>query len=798
MTPIRLTIVQTHPVQYLAPWFRYITANCPEIELTVVYASRPRPDQQGTGFNHAFEWDTPLFDGYNWTLVRESAPGDEYASGTFRGLDVQNIGDALEKTAPDVILVPGWHSITLTRAILWARLRGVPVIYRGDTTEETAPAGWRRLLWHAKSSALLASYSAFLSVGRRSRRFLTSHGARGTRVFASPHAVDNGCFAAAAAAHLDPRARDAARARLGATPRDFVVLFAGKLESRKRPIDAVRAVALLGTDALLAIAGTGPLEHEVRDEASRLGVRLTPLGFVNQSQLGEVYAAADCLTLPSASHETWGLVVNEGMATGLPAVVSEHVGCGPDLVLRGETGDVHRTGDVDDLAAALARVRAVGGRAAMDAACRARANLYGFAAASTGLVAACQAVMPNDTRVIACCGGMVIVSGLERMTFEVLRVLRKNGSRVHCIVNDWENERIVELAERIGASWSTGFYWYPFTSRPRNVLLALQMSWDVVRTSTGLAMASLRVRPTHVLTPEHLAVIRNAPALALLRLFGVKIVFRLAMAPELGRVQEWLWRYALPPFVTRFVPNSRFSYGRLVDRGIPRRKITLVRNALSTRHVTPQTDADVVELAASRPTVLAVGQILPFKGTHLFVEAILQLRREGVDVQGIVLGKLPAWPPESVEYAARLRQRADDEGQVDRLHFVGVRENILEIMRASFLLATPILGDEAFGNVALEARSVGLPVVTFAQGGLIELVDHGTTGYVCETSDLQGLLAGLRHYLMNPCERARASANSLRVSAAPDNDCTAFEFERRWWSIFSSSSEASMRKAVRT
>ena len=72
MTPIRLTIVQTHPVQYLAPWFRYIAAHCPGIDLTVVYASRPRPEQQGTGFGRAFEWDTSLLDGYKWKVVRES------------------------------------------------------------------------------------------------------------------------------------------------------------------------------------------------------------------------------------------------------------------------------------------------------------------------------------------------------------------------------------------------------------------------------------------------------------------------------------------------------------------------------------------------------------------------------------------------------------------------------------------------------------------------------------------------------------------------------------------------------
>ena len=64
MTPIRLTIVQTHPVQYMAPWFRYMTANCPEIDLTVLYAARPNAEQQGTGFERAFTWDTPLLEGY--------------------------------------------------------------------------------------------------------------------------------------------------------------------------------------------------------------------------------------------------------------------------------------------------------------------------------------------------------------------------------------------------------------------------------------------------------------------------------------------------------------------------------------------------------------------------------------------------------------------------------------------------------------------------------------------------------------------------------------------------------------
>jgi glycosyltransferase involved in cell wall biosynthesis len=118
------------------------------------------------------------------------------------------------------------------------------------------------------------------------------------------------------------------------------------------------------------------------------------------------------------------------------------------------------------------------------------------------------------------------------------------------------------------------------------------------------------------------------------------------------------------------------------------------------------------------------------------------------------------------------------------VQFVGARENILDIMKASYVLAAPILQEETFGNVALEARSVGLPVVTFARGGLTELVTHGRTGHVCASADLDGLLHGLRHFLANAGERAAASAHSLAVSAAPGNDCTSGEFERRWWAMF--------------
>jgi glycosyltransferase involved in cell wall biosynthesis len=80
---------------------------------------------------------------------------------------------------------------------------------------------------------------------------------------------------------------------------------------------------------------------------------VTFAGFLNQSEIADAYIAADCLVLPSDFGETWGLVVNEAMCCNRPAIVSDRVGCWPDLVTSGETGAVFPFGDVGRLAAIM-------------------------------------------------------------------------------------------------------------------------------------------------------------------------------------------------------------------------------------------------------------------------------------------------------------------------------------------------------------------------------------------------------------------------------------------------------------
>ncbi|OLE71227.1 MAG: hypothetical protein AUI36_02875 [Cyanobacteria bacterium 13_1_40CM_2_61_4] len=133
-------------------------------------------------------------------------------------------------------------------------------------------------------------------------------------------------------------------------------LFAAKFIEKKRPCDFVQSVCRAASEnprIAGLMVGDGPLRQQCEslNEAQHGSVRFA--GFLNQSEIAKAYVAADALVLPSDGDETWGLVVNEAMFCGLPCVVSDKVGSGPDLVLP-ETGDVFQLGNVDQLTRILA------------------------------------------------------------------------------------------------------------------------------------------------------------------------------------------------------------------------------------------------------------------------------------------------------------------------------------------------------------------------------------------------------------------------------------------------------------
>jgi glycosyltransferase involved in cell wall biosynthesis len=348
---MRLALLASHPIQYQAPWFRELARRC---ELRVFFAHRPDPTAQGEGFGTAFAWDVDLLSGYEHEFLpnRAKAPGTSH----FRGCDTPTIHERLGAGGFDALILTGWHLRCYWQGQRAAKALALPVFVRGDSQLGTPRPLWKRLGKELAYRLMLRRFDGFLCVGQRNHDYLRHYGVPEAKLHRVPHFVDNAWFRERAAA-VD---REATRRAWGLATGRPALLFVGKFIPKKRPLDLLEATERLpaARRPALVYVGSGELGPALRARAGELGVEALFPGFLNQSELPAAYAAADALVLPSES-ETWGLVVNEAMACGLPAIVSEACGCAPDLIEESVTGFAYPAGDVAALAEKIERLLAL-------------------------------------------------------------------------------------------------------------------------------------------------------------------------------------------------------------------------------------------------------------------------------------------------------------------------------------------------------------------------------------------------------------------------------------------------------
>jgi glycosyltransferase involved in cell wall biosynthesis len=351
--PVRIAVLNSHPIQYFAPLYAYLNA-APDLDVTALYLSdfsiRGGKD---AGFGRDVKWDLDLLAGYRSVFLGDAAR--TRVPGGFWSLVAPEVWNEVRSGRYDVVWLHGHNYAANLIALMAAKTAGLPVMMRGETHLGLPCHGIKSALRRPLMGALYRPCDRLLAIGSTNAAFYRAMGVPDRKIFLVPYSVDNDRFVHSANLTADQKREVRKRYNV---PADWPsVLYAAKFTQRKRPLDLLDAVRRLRTDTdvrfTLALAGSGELEEELRAFCAEHALdNVVFTGFVNQSELPALYAASDVFVLPSQD-EPWGLAVNEAMCASLPIVVSREVGCAADLVRDGVNGYTPVAGDVAGLAKAL-------------------------------------------------------------------------------------------------------------------------------------------------------------------------------------------------------------------------------------------------------------------------------------------------------------------------------------------------------------------------------------------------------------------------------------------------------------
>ena len=345
----KLAIISTHPIQYNAPFFKHIVEKGQfEIKVFYTWSQSESGYINDPDFNINRKWDIDLLDGYDYCFIDNIAkdPGSHH----FLGIINPGLISAVKTYKPNALLVYGWAFKSHLATIRYFKNK-LPVIFRGDSNSIDIASGkvaiLKSFLRHIFLSWVYQHIDYALFVGKSNYDYYIQMGLKKDQLLYGPHAIDNQRFNSITAVKQHELAKW--KKDLGIDLGNFVFLFVGKLEPKKNPLLLLEAFKkITHPSAKLIFIGDGIFTNIIKDAAQK-DARILLLGFQNQSIMPILYRIANVLILPSKGpHETWGLTMNEAMASGLPIIASNKCGGAIDLVIP-TTGLIFESDNLDDL-----------------------------------------------------------------------------------------------------------------------------------------------------------------------------------------------------------------------------------------------------------------------------------------------------------------------------------------------------------------------------------------------------------------------------------------------------------------
>lgn len=308
----RIAIVTNELPPYRIPFFERL-ARVSGVCSRVFFCSRREPNRQ---------WELPSLN-FDHVFLTEQVI-------TLGGRYIHNNPDVVARLrcfSPDVVVTGGFNPTHLY-AFCYARAKGIAHVPLTDGTYDSERSLSRvhkmiRRLVYARSTA-------FVAASRGGQRLYESYGISAARCFRACLCVDNAAFSPDFCRIEDKR---------------FDFIFCGRLEPLKNPLFAVDvAVASarrLGRKTRILFVGTGSQGGDVKSAvtAASAWVEADFRGFVSHDDLPSLYQSASVLLFPTL-WDSWGVVVNEACAAGLPVLVSPYAGAAGELVRDNENGFV--------------------------------------------------------------------------------------------------------------------------------------------------------------------------------------------------------------------------------------------------------------------------------------------------------------------------------------------------------------------------------------------------------------------------------------------------------------------------
>ena len=342
----KLAIITSHPIQYNAPVFKLL-AERKNIRVKVFYTwgEKVLENKYDPGFKRIIQWDIPLLEGYEYEMVENISrdPGTHH----FNGIINSKLIKTIETWDPDSILIVGWSYQSHLKSIRYFSGKRTLFFWGDSNLLDNSGNIIKNILRKIFLKWLYSKIDVAFYVGQATKKYYAKYGVENERLLFVPHAIENSRFS-------NPSEIDF-RNKLNISTSSILFLFAGKFENKKNPILLLEAFSKLNVENIdLLFVGNGPMElqlkNHVHDLPEYVKKRVHFMDFQNQSVMPDVYKCCDVFVLPSKGPgETWGLAINEAMASSKPVLVSDKCGASQDLVDDGVNGYIFESNNIQSL-----------------------------------------------------------------------------------------------------------------------------------------------------------------------------------------------------------------------------------------------------------------------------------------------------------------------------------------------------------------------------------------------------------------------------------------------------------------